>query len=562
MKKTSYQALQQAYVFQDLTDTALQDLFQLQRQEIYQKGQAVLQEGTLTDGIYFIVDGEIELSRQGKEKPVPLFSLFGGDILGEVEFFFSDRRTVSARAVSETIVLFWEKETFLNFIDLYPAAKQRLKYSAESRRLAFKLGFGWLAEGEVIHTLARRHPLHLVQGLILPVVLLFASILLAIHSAQNQLPPLLWIAIFMGITGAGWIIWSILDFFNDFFILTNQRVIWLEKVIGLYERRKETPLQWVLSTGVNATFFGRLLGFGDIHIRTYTGQMVLTHVPDPPFFIDQLEELWRLLKQLQDEVDRDAMLTTIAQKLGSTADEDQEYNLTAGEAGIKTDPEIGLDQWSFRTRFESEGVISYRKHWAVLLRGLFLPVILTMITVTLVILRISGSLTIFNDERFLLYTLAMIFVFLFWTGYRYVDWANEIYQITPTQIIDIHKKPLGQETRKVAPLENILGTEVNQKGILGLLLNFGDVTTRVGTSEFIFEGVLNPNAIQQDIVRAQNAFLQRRNKTEQHQRQMEVVEWLSAYHEETQIGQSGSEEPQSEKENDTSSSDHSGPGAA
>ncbi|MBN1264842.1 MAG: cyclic nucleotide-binding domain-containing protein [Anaerolineales bacterium] len=562
MKNSPFQDLQQAYLFQDLPDTALQELFQLQRQETYQNGQAILREGTRTDGIYLIVDGEIELSRKTKEANKTLFTLQSGDVLGEAELFFSERRMVSARARAETTVLFWEKETFFDFMASYPEAIQRLKHSAYSRRIAFQRAFTWLAEGEVIHTLTRRHPVHLLQGLSLPAALVIASIPLAVHSAHNQLPPLLWVAIFMAITGSGWTVWRILDYFNDFYILTNQRAVWLEKVIGVYERRQETPLQWVLSTGVSATVLGRMLGFGDIHIRTYTGQMSLTQVPDPPFFVDQLEELWSGFKQLQGQVDRDAMLHTIAQRLAGDSEEDRDANLSPADAEAKTEAKIGLDQWSFRTRFENEGVISYRKHWAVLFRGLLLPLALSLLTIFMIVLRLTGSLAVFNDERFLLYTLPMALIFLFWTSYRYMDWANEIFQITPTQIIDIHKKPLGQETRKVASLENILGTEVNQKGLLGLILNFGDVTTRVGTSEFVFEGVLNPNAVQQDIVRAQNAFLQRRSKNEQHQRQMEVVEWLSAYHEETQAEHSGSDEPKSEFDNDLTSQNHSGPGPA
>jgi hypothetical protein len=121
--------------------------------------------------------------------------------------------------------------------------------------------------------------------------------------------------------------------------------------------------------------------------------------------------------------------------------------------------------------------------------------------------------------------------FSLWWLYRYIDWANDIYQISSQQILDIYKKPLGREERKVAPLENILGTEVDRKGLLGILLNYGDVIANVGTSQFTFEGVLDPVQVQQDIVHAQETLLHARAERERARRQNEMVELIDIYHE-------------------------------
>jgi hypothetical protein len=98
--------------------------------------------------------------------------------------------------------------------------------------------------------------------------------------------------------------------------------------------------------------------------------------------------------------------------------------------------------------------------------------------------------------------------------------------------VDVNKKPLAREIRKVAPLENILGTEIDRQGIIGLLLNFGSVIANIGTAQFSFYGVYDPASIQQEIVRAQDSFLERQADMDRAQRREEVVEWLSAYHEE------------------------------
>ena len=49
---------------------------------------------------------------------------------------------------------------------------------------------------------------------------------------------------------AAWAVWNYIDWGNDYYILTNQRVVWLEKVVGIYDSRQEAPLSTVLSVGV------------------------------------------------------------------------------------------------------------------------------------------------------------------------------------------------------------------------------------------------------------------------------------------------------------------------
>ena len=61
-----------------------------------------------------------------------------------------------------------------------------------------------------------------------------------------------------------------------------------------------------------------------------------------------------------------------------------------------------------------------------------------------------------------------------------LDWSNDRFEVTNDQIIDIDRKPFGSETRNAAPLEGILGTFYERKGILGNIFNFGTVYITVG----------------------------------------------------------------------------------
>jgi len=354
-----------------------------------------------------------------------------------------------------------------------------------------------------------------------------------------------WLGALGILSGAAWAAWNWLDWTNDYFVLTSRRAVWLEKIIGLYDSRRETPLSMVVSVDLATDVLGRWLGFGDVSIRTYTGQLVFRGVSQPATMAALVEESWRRVQEKNEREDRAEISAVLRQALSP-----DEAGAAPAEAANSARPAgaaraVGLDRWTFQVRFEEKGVITYRKHWAVLVNTLAAPSILILLFVGLLGAQIGGMISGPPPETALVASVVLLVPLAGWWVYRFVDWANDIYQVTPDQIRDIYKKPLGREVRKVAPLENILGTEVDRKGINGLVLNYGDVITNIGTTRFVFQGVFDPNGVQRDIVRALEALLARKRETQKQQRQGEMVEWLTSYHEQTDPG-AGSGEGMSE----------------
>ena len=115
-------------------------------------------------------------------------------------------------------------------------------------------------------------------------------------------------------------------------------------------------------------------------------------------------------------------------------------------------------------------------------------------------------------------------------AYQYLDWKNDIYQVTAEQIIDVSRKPFGTEDRKAAPLENILSTEYKRTGIIGMLFNFGTVFIMVGGAKFDFSDVADPPSVQQDIIRRQQGRQQKKRDTESFAERERMSEWLAMYH--------------------------------
>ncbi|MFQ5922816.1 MAG: hypothetical protein ACE5M4_08230, partial [Anaerolineales bacterium] len=325
--------------------------------------------------------------------------------------------------------------------------------------------------------------------------------------------------------------WRYIDWGNDYYIVTDRRVVVHEKVIGIYDNRQEAPLHMVLSVSVETDLASRALGFGDLMIRTYTGQLKFTSVNDPHSMSALIEaEVQRRQRDGAGE-DREVVAKVLRRRLEGESEPEPELPEVEDEP---LDDSVGLGHWAPDMRFTEDGVITYRKHWFVLLKAIVAPSVLLMLLVGFIGARLGGMFDFVGlSSALTCNTLLMVVVFVWWV-YQYLDWVNDIYQISPTHIIDIYKKPLSRELRKLAPLENILGTEVKRRGIFGLILNYGDVIANVGTSEFTFEGVLSPNRIQQDIARAQEDFLEGRRQSERDERREELAEWFSVYHESTE----------------------------
>jgi len=124
----------------------------------------------------------------------------------------------------------------------------------------------------------------------------------------------------------------------------------------------------------------------------------------------------------------------------------------------------------------------------------------------------------------------LLIPFLLWWVYQYVDWTNDIFQVSPDQIVDIDKTPFGTEERRAAPLENILSTEYQRIGFLGNIFNFGTVYIVVGGSKLEFQDVADPATVQSDIDRRRMARVAAKNAALAAAERERIAEWLVTYH--------------------------------
>jgi hypothetical protein len=345
----------------------------------------------------------------------------------------------------------------------------------------------------------------------------------------------------------GWIIWLVIDWGNDYYIVTNQRVVWLEKVIGIYDSRQESPLSTVLSVGIEANPLGRALDYGNVIVRTFVGRIPFSHVNHPHQAARMIEEYWQRTREAAVGLEKEAMKDAIRKRLGiPIPPRPKTDTVSAPPPSPKTSNLLRLlGANTLKLRYESGDTVTYRKHWVVLIMEAWMPVLGMLAVIVLffqrlyqlvrtpgeVFISFNGGISVDAWAGALLILLVVLFG---WFVYRVLDWSNDKFEVTPEQIIDLDKKPFGTETRNAAQLENILGTEYRRIGLLGNIFNYGTVYITVGGTKLAFEDVMDPAAVQSDINRRRAARADKKKQAEVTAERERMAEWLATYHKSAQ----------------------------
>ena len=509
----------------------------------YAKGAVIFQQGGKADSFYLIYGGTVNIVRTVNKKDYQLARLVREDYFGEMALIANRPRSATASAMTDTSMLVLSRADFEKLFKKNPQLGLNMAVAIRSRELAQRLRFKWLRPDEVVYFLARKHVVILLQNIALPVALLLVP--LALFYAWFAISQS-WVVVIAAVVSllflVAWITWLVIDWGNDYYIVTNQRVVWLEKVVGIYDSRQESALSTVLSVGVEANPLGRVLDYGDVIVRTFVGKIPFSHVDHPNQAARMIEEYWMRTRSAAVAMEKEAMKNEIRKKLGIPLPASPKKDSAPPTPASKRASLLQrLSANTLKLRYESGDTVIYRKHWVVLVLEAWMPVLGILATLILFIQRLV-RLAFSPTEAFISFTggltidvwacvIFIIFlVFIGWFVYLVMDWSNDQFIVNAEQIIDLDKKPFGTETRNAAQLENILGTEYQRIGVLGNIFNFGTVYIMVGGTKFAFENVLDPAAVQSDINRR---FAARKARNEQQQVAKErerMAEWLATYH--------------------------------
>jgi len=357
----------------------------------------------------------------------------------------------------------------------------------------------------------RRHWFVLLRWITPPAILLLTMLGIGlVIGIAAELQPLVWALVILVLIAipVGLTVWRVLDWENDHYILTDQRVVHIERVYFLFESRHEASLSKIQDvTFAMPTPLHNVLNFGDVEIETAgtAGQIRFEAVPQP--------------REIQSLILKAAGL----QRRGRPAREAPQ----AEAAGFW---KLFRAMGEFLVRmlypvYPRRGVIVWRKHWYVLLRSAFIPAAAAFLTASIIL-----ALMLTRPVPIAIAILSLVFLLLVAVlAFLFIDWHNDIYILTTDRVIDIEKRPFTREFRREANMAMIQDVSYEQPGFIAKLLNFGNVRLETaGTrGEFTFDNVPNPRGVQNEIVRrlsAYRAHLQEEQARRERERFLQMVQ--------------------------------------
>ena len=562
--------LKKIHLFYGLEDEELESIADAMEEISVADGEVVFKQDSKAENFYLIYSGNVRIVRKQQSKEIQLAVLVKNDYFGEMGLIARRTRSGTVMATSDTILLALDREGFENLFKQTPQFRLNIDVAVKSRQLARTLRFKWLRADEVVYFLARKHRIVLYEKMILPILSLLVP--MGLFFAWYAISSFFIVAFAAGLSLLGavlWMVWTVVDWGNDYYVVTNQRVVWLEKVVGIYDSRQESPLSTILSVGVETGQLGRILDYGDVIIRTFVGRIPFNHVTHPEQAQHMIEEYWNRTKEHAVGLEKEAMKNAIRKRLGLPMPKQERGFGDVAPAPKKeeappkrTSGSLALLKFlganTLKLRYEIGENVIYRKHWVVLILDAWIPFAgyfgtLLFFVSRLIQLAFDPVQSLFSvaagfDTWVVVYFLASA-PFFFWLIYAVIDWNNDKFEVTNEQIIDIDRKPFSTESRNAAQLESILGTNYVRRGIIGNLFNFGTVYITVGGSKLAFEDVIDPATVQSDIDRRRMARKAQKDQAAVTAERERMAEWLATYHKNAEEFKKDEEDNKNKKSN-------------
>ena len=502
------------------------------------KDEILFQAQEATDGLFVIDSGQVALlGADGKQTEI----LKHAEVIGTEALNYLPAREKTAMALTDAQVFFLPNKQIQALYASVPAFIETVSVLFNSARLAAYIPMAWLEPGEKIYMMARKHPVFLLFRSIPPIfvfaALWFLMMFLSSQSAFWSLAGLVAGFLFCLL----WLVWNINNWANDFYLITSRRMVWVEHVTGFYDSRQEAPLSTLISVGIKTSQLGYFLGYSDVIVRTYIGDIRFERVGHASTIGKLIETNWARGKRVDLELDAREIRKALRQKFGKEAEDITAKDLQVELGTVEPTPkEVNFFQWLFadfvRVRHEVGGTITYRKHWLILLQKLILPLFALVLSIIFVVAIITHNLIQVDYTMGLVAGYFLIFVAAGMLVYQYVDWRNDLFQLTPNQVIDLDRKPFGRESRRSAPLENILSIEYERRGFIPMLFNYGTVYITIGNTQLTFNNVYQPSVVQQDIFTRMGEHAKERDDRNTMLERERVAQWFKVFQEEAERG--------------------------
>lgn len=454
--------------------------------------------------------------------------------------------SIEAQAGSEWLRLHWTD--FKQFVDHEPGnlrneievrTKRQAVVASEQQRQKY----AWLQPGELLILLSRRHWIAFLRKGI-PAFIVFAALVTVAIFGSFIEGYQFWIAIpaaILAVIALLAFIWGAIDYFNDWVVVTNRRVVHQEKVLFVNEWRKEAPLEQIQDVSFETTFLGRWLNYGTMIIQTASTSGVISF--DYTQHFDQLDSVIKEQRDLRQRHSAAQSKLVIHRRLEERLGLNLDLPSRVFSGGVKPEaPDSGgLRKMGRRSgsryRRQEGNTVVWRKHWMVLWPQLWLPFVwLIFVFVTTIFLALGISLVPVNlrfaTEVFAVLGVVLTLVALVRVVWVWANWKNDRYEVSDTEIVHVEKLPMAlAERRSVAGLGRIQNVEMSIPTPLHWLFNYGNVRcqTAAEQGDFVFYGVYDPRSVTAEIQLRMERYRRREEEKAARSRAQELPDWFEVY---------------------------------
>ncbi len=568
--------LAQLPLFDALNEDELFALAQISDEYEFEDGAVIAYQRDVADCLYIVKSGRLFAHRVDERGVVrDSRSYFAGDWLGDNWLFVPDAHPATVKAAGNGRLLMIEGSRFLQFLEQHPAALEKLEpdYDVTDTHIGGLSEEAWeeaqksrikadkqsaaisLLPDELVELNLRRSHWYLLLRIFLPGIFLLTIplwlfILLSRQPAESfwSGTPGLLVSLLLLLLFGLWLLFELLDWSNDYFVITNKHLAHREFSLRTFRTTvTKIPIDQIQSVAtVKSSFIANLFNFGTARITTaaQAGAVYFDNIDDPR----QVEDVLNRLRQRVQALNAALAQTTMRRSVEGHFQVQSGYDMVVEEEEEDEDAlETAVPQpatfagfWrAFKQRYQGRvevgNVITYRKHFFVLLQVTLWPVaaLLALLVMNWVLMGIF---------QFTLTELAVVDAILFvgafgWLVWKVEDWRNDTFQLTDRYVIDIDRRPFGfGESRKQAELSNVQNINSDRPNLLATLFNYGNVVidTAGAQADIVFETVSNPNRVQSDIFRRRDQYRRQQAIKQGDQRRKEYAVLLDVYKQATE----------------------------
>ncbi len=514
----------------------------------------IFRQGQPSRGMYVLVEGRAVLTQlmpDGSERVAA--EMHAHQYVGDAALFAAGTEKLSLKVVETALVLFLARERFSALLAQHPELRLSLAAPAGAVAAPDAKLFRDQRPGERVVQMVHRHWWVIVARSVIPTIIAIALWFVGLLVLGTGLELVIWGGSLVLL--AAWLVFMYLDWRNDYVIVTDQRIVFVEVVLLRFQTHvRDTPVSSIQEVNYEIPVdpFARLFNYGRLNISTAggAGRVVLDFVPNPREMQQVVIATRRVGTETAQQQTRSAIDARLDQVFGTGDTRASAPPTIAGGTTSRQQPTAAApparqrNGWLATRMVGPNGEIIYRKHLSVWALHIIWPALAIVGALGLMFMSLfflgRGALGLLELAAgvFMLVVGAVWFYLADW------DWRNDYYVLGSDTISIIHKRPLWLRDERdeilITQIDNVISKKV---GLTDSLLNRGDVRVMlIGDDQGqgkVLRHVHRPEHVQAEISQLRTAALERARVRETESQQQTILDYLAAYHKRIQPNAGG-----------------------